>query len=261
MLQNPGHGRQSSGISRIPQPLNYLSISLVLFFVISNLAGCASPRIGSWPAQTGGAPVHPGGWQVDTYENSCLNTIAPRQPSCLNYAQAVGFKYQDQFQACRKNMINFTTALDEYYDCADTKLRAIFDDLFKRVPDLFNCYVRFFNDKKEGDPSFFCLPLEAPKFRPHFAAKGLELRFGIPQCLRKIKGYDFAPKESFDLHDCRRQMQIFMGETKQTYSLSAVSAQVQYDTYQQNLRQKLDRSADDAIRKFNCVAERRTNCE
>jgi len=202
-----------------------------------------------------------GGWPVDTYASTCQRRTMPTAPICLSSAEYDGgFKYSDQFQACHQSMKNFINALNEYYDCSDVELKQIFNKLLVSVPDTYNCYVEFFKEKKEGDPSAACPPIDVPRYLHSYEADGLEYDLGVPRCIRKSDGYNFSPKWSYQLDDCLRQVEIFSGKNLSSRSMNASSAQDQYDGYLQNLRRVLDQKADDAVRKFKCLAERQRYC-
>jgi len=213
----------------------------------SLLVGCVTSRDGGWLIQT------------DYYK--CDNGMLPIEPMCLISANYDGgFKYSGQFQACKQSMSNFINALDEYYRCSDTKLKAIFDGLLSSVPDTYNCYVEFFKNDREGDPSQACPPVDVPRFFPSYEADGLEVSLGVPSCMRKNNVYLFSPKRAAQLSECREQAEVFTSKTMQSYSVHAASAQNQYYTYLRNLRRVLDQKADDGINKFKCLAERRSYC-
>ncbi|MEQ9244383.1 MAG: hypothetical protein RLN99_00345 [Kiloniellaceae bacterium] len=207
-------------------------------------------------AETGG-----GGWPVQTYPDACHTGMIPFEPFCLSSASiGEGFKYRDEFQACRESMSNFIRALDTHYDCTERNLQRVFDGLLKSVPDTFNCYVEFFIVEEEGDPSSACPPVEVPHILRSYEADGLEISLGVPRCIRRDAGYNFAPKRAYELEMCHEQVEVFTGKKRSTYRLDAAPAQEQYDTYLRNLRQVLDRKADDAIRQFNCMAEGGSYC-
>lgn len=202
------------------------------------------------------------GWPVTTYDYTCRPGSIPWEPTCLTTASYDGgFKYSDEFQACKQSMFNYTTALEEYYRCSETRLRSVLDGLLVSVPETYNCYEKFFRDIKEGDPSVTCPPVEAV-FLHSYEADGLEINLGVPRCIAKSESYNFAPKRAYRLDDCREQVEVFLGKARTSYSWSsdAHSAQEQYDTYVRNLRYVIDQKRNDAVRKFNCMAEGNTYC-
>ena len=202
----------------------------------------------------------PKGWPVDTYSN-CPSWFMLGEPSCLLSADYNGgFKYRGQFRACREGMANYKIALEAYYDCSRTDLRDKFDELLRSVPKTFNCYVEYFADKKRGDPTSSCPAIDVPNFRHSYEADGLEASLGVPRCIRKHETYNFAPKQSYQLDSCREQVGVFTGDIGQRLSSDAASAREQYDTYLQNLRRVLDKKAEDAVRKFNCLADGKKYC-
>lgn len=136
----------------------------------------------------------------------------------------------------------------------------VFDELMEAVPKKYNCYVEFFQSTEEGDPSSLCPPLDVPQFHHSYQVDGLEYDLGVPRCIRKSDGYNFAPTRKYQLADCKEQVEIFTGEKSFGYSMNAESAQKQYDTYMQNLRRELDQRIDEAVRKFNCYADGNEFC-
>ncbi|RJQ52230.1 MAG: hypothetical protein C4526_08535 [Nitrospiraceae bacterium] len=183
------------------------------------------------------------------------------EPFCLTWtAYDGGFEYPDQFPVCKQSMLNFTNALDEYYRCEETTLKDIFDKLLISVPATYNCYVEFFKDKDNGDPTSKCPPVDIPRFSPSYETEGIEINLGVPSCIAKNEGYNFAPKRAYQLDDCREQVEVFIGQSILSHSLNAASAQDQYDTYLRNLKWILDQKADDAVNKFNCIAKGHRLC-
>lgn len=228
--------------------LNHLYKAFAIFTLLA-LSGCVT---------TGGGG---GGWPFETYPNACGSFMIPFEPSCLSWADYDGgFKYRGEFAACRQSMSYYTQALDEYYRCSDDKLRAIFDSLLKKVPATYNCYVEYFEEHKEGDPSTKCPPVEVPRFHASHEADGIEIGLGVPRCIAKSSEYNFAPKRKYLLDDCREQVKVFMGKGFLSSSINATSAQEQYDTYLRNLRWVLDQKANEAVAKFNCIAEGNKLC-
>ena len=182
--------------------------------------------------------------------------MIPDEPICLMSAGIEGgFRYRDQFQACRFDLQSFANALDEHYRCTNQKLKTTLDDLLVSVISTYNCYVRFFADKDRGDPSAQCPPLDVPRFHHSYQVDGLEYDLGVPKC---VSGY--APTSRYDLSNCNEQVEVFTGDNIFGYSWSAESAQKQYDTYMRNLRFELDRRLDDAVRRFNCHADGNDFC-
>lgn len=217
--------------------------------------------IGSLQALSACVASGGGSWPVETYAQNCQRRMMPSAPSCLTFADFDGgFKYGDQFQACRQGLTNFLSALDAYYDCSEAELKQIFNTLLVSVPGTYNCYVEFFRDKKEGDPSTTCPPVDVPRYVHSYEATGLEPDLGVPRCVRRSTSYNFAPKMAYQLDDCLRQVEVFTGKGFLSYRLDANSAQEQYDRYLQDLKRVASQKADDAVRKFNCLAERQKYC-
>lgn len=202
-----------------------------------------------------------GGWPIETYNFTCNTGMMPTQPVCLTVAvYNSGFKYTEEFHACKESMLNFTNALDTYYQCSDMQLKTIFDKLVKDVPETYNCYVNFFANANTGDSSSGCPPVDVPRFYQSYEAEGIEINLGVPRCIVKSEGYNFAPKSAYQLDDCRQQVDVFIGKSTFFHSLDAASAHNQYYTYLVNLRQIIDRKTEEAVSKFNCLAEGRRYC-
>lgn len=222
-----------------------VALTLVQLFLVT---GCVT---------TGGRS----GWPVQTYTYTCESGMIPSEPICLiSGGIDGGFKYNDQFVACRQSLMNYTAALDDFYICSEEKLTNIFNELLKQVPETFNCYVNFFKSKREGNPSLECPPVQVPRFSPFYEANGLEINLGVPRCIAKNNEYNFAPSMAYQLDDCREQVEVFTDKAIFGHSFNAASAKNQHDTYLNNLRWVLEEKAQDAVRKFNCIAERQKYC-
>lgn len=233
---------------KLTKSLHWYKAITATLIVMFALSGCVT---------TGGRS----GWPVETYPNACGSIIIPFEPTCLSWADYDGgFKYEGQFSACRQSMFYYTGALDEYYRCSDNNLKNIFDELLKKVPTTYNCYVEFFKEREEGDPSAMCPPVKVPRFHASHEADGIEIDLGVPRCIAKSNNYNFAPKRRYQLDDCREQVEVFMGKGILSSSFNATSVQEQYDTYLRNLQWVLDQKANDAVSKFNCIAEGRKYC-
>ena len=201
------------------------------------------------------------GWPIETYAGSCNSSMIPFEPSCLSWSDNQGgFKYDGQFVACRQSMYYYTQALDEYYQCSYDELQVIFDNLLKKVPATYNCYVEYYAENKEGDPSVKCPPIEVPRYHASYEVDGLAINLGVPQCIAKHSTHNFAPNRRYQLDDCREQVKVFMGKIFSRSSINAASAKEQYDTYLGNLQRVLDRKANDAVSKFNCIAKGNKYC-
>ncbi|HEY9201590.1 MAG TPA: hypothetical protein VIQ81_08345 [Gammaproteobacteria bacterium] len=219
-----------------------------IFMSTFALAGCVT---------TGGG----NGWPVETYPNACGSTMIPFEPICLSSADYYGgFKYGDQLSACRQSMSYYINALDEYYRCSDEKLKGIFNELLKKVSATYSCYVEYFQQHEEGDPSVKCPPVDVPRFYASHEAGGVAIDLGVPRCIVKSNKYNFSPKNRYQLDDCHEQVEVFMGKGILSSSYNATSAQEQYDTYLRNMRRVLDQKANYVVSKFNCIAEKRKYC-
>lgn len=221
-----------------------LTLSILFSFIIT---GCTTG---------GGSDLS---WPVTTYENYiCGSSNIPHKPSCLTWAvnSDGGFSSGNAFSACRQSVANYTDALDEYYICSNNKLKDIFDSLIKEVPATYNCYVSYFKNRSEGDPSSECPAVNVPKFHAPYEAEGLVTGLGVPSCVE----HNSSPKYIYKLDDCREQVKMFTGKGDFSYSFRAKSAQDQYDIYLKNLKRVLDQKANEVISKFNCISKGSKYC-
>jgi hypothetical protein len=225
--------------------INNIITSAVLLLFLIGVMGCSSST------GSGG-----NGWHVESYPYDCSAGMIPFPPSCLSFAEVDGgFKYNGEFLACRQSIKNFTIALDDYYKCSLEKLRSIFDRLLVEVPKTYNCYIRNFDEKSHTNLSQKCSPIDVPRFHATYEADGLEYDLGVPRCVKLNGEFDFIPKYKYQIEECKQQVDIFTGKDSFKFSLDVSPAQKQYDTYLKNLKSVLNNKADDAIRKFNCLAE------
>ncbi len=212
------------------------------------LAGCA-------PGGAGG-----GGWPIQSYPYASHPGMLPDAPICLISASINGFRYQDEFQACRVSLQIFQEAMEVHYSSTNSELKKTFDILIEKTNKTYNCYVRYFANEETGDPSVDCPPVDIPQFRGAYVVDGLELYLGVPRCVRKSGEHSLAPKRNYEVSDCKEQVEVFAGKNSYRSSLDATSAQKQYDNYMQNLRRKIDNDVNDAVSKFNCYARNERIC-
>lgn len=111
-----------------------------------------------------------------------------------------------------------TSALDECYRCSDDKLKSIFDELLKRVPATYKCYVKYFQEHEKGDLGAMCPPVDVPCFHASHKADGVEIDLGVPRCIVKSSEYNFSPKRRYQFDDCREQVEVFMGKGMLRYA-------------------------------------------
>ena len=150
-------------------------------------------------------------------------------------------------------------ALRRFNTCAHTDLRNILDKLLAEVPRIYNCYVKFFDEHDKGNPTESCGKVKIPTFFQSTDARGVDAKFGLPNCVTDMSSYveyDFAPISAYDLKKCKKEIDVFIGEGTASYLLtSGKSAQSQYDSYVSNLHDEINRKLDEAASKFNCKAE------
>ena len=70
----------------------------------------------------------------------------------------------------------------------------------------------------------------------------------------------YPPKRAFMLDSCKREVEKFTSKGSLSYRSSSKSAQKQFNIFLENLRVIINTKSDDAIRKFNCMADRIDFC-
>lgn len=226
---------------------------LAMVLVLPTLIGCRS---------LGGGGLG-GGSLISTYPNACTS-MPSLAPSCMYFADnEEGFSSRRSFNSCRQSLNNYVSALDTYFDCSKSTLKNIFDDMLRRVPATYNCYLDYFKVQQKGDPSVKCPPVKVPTFYPYLDASGTKPELGVPRCIRDNAPHKFFPKRKYSLPACKAQVDVFTGKRRVGMSVSdfdAAPAQKQFDTFTNNLRRALNRQADEVVQKFNCLADGRKYC-
>ncbi|WNK00388.1 hypothetical protein L2D14_02930 [Thalassospiraceae bacterium LMO-JJ14] len=217
------------------------------------LVTCLLPACATGVSKSGSA------WPTQTYEFVCRNDL-PFPPICLDGADYDGgFKYRAQFKACRVDLLNFASATDFQVQCMADELRSIFNDLIDKVFKSYNCYLDHFRQGNKGEP-VHCSRVEVPRFLGRYAASGVELYFGIPDCVRAGSTSLYVPKHEYELDDCKKQVDVFTDKSIWGSSFKATSAQEQYDDYIRNLENEAQENVREATDKFNCIAEGNRYC-
>jgi hypothetical protein len=225
--------------------LTYLAFrASFLLAIILGLSGCV-PKGGDGPL-----------W--NTYPRAC-EFMPTSEPICMVSASTRnGFGSQSSFRNCKQSLANYIEGINTFYKCSQSKLRRTYDELFISVPKQYDCYVDYFSKHNVGNPTSSCPLIEAPNFHGHHEARGLLHYLGTPRCVRKNGGHSFFPKHENELDICKKQVDVFLGNTLSSYLVSdfdAGDAQKQYDDYIANLKRIADQKIGDAIEKFNCLAE------
>ena len=201
-----------------------------------------------------------GGWPVQTFPYACTGHSIPFEPMCVSSLGGDGFKYRDEFQACRQGVTAYEDAINTFLRCKRDELKTAFDRSIRDVKKTYNCFVDYFSTHKQGDPSGQCDLVEEPTFHARYEADGIEMYFGIPNCVRKSSTTLYIPKRYYELERCKDDVEAFTGSRFGSFSTRATSAQKQYDTFMQNLRRKAETKLDDAVRQFNCKARGERFC-
>jgi hypothetical protein len=168
------------------------------------------------------------------------------------------FEYSGEFSACKVSVQNYLNSLDEFYQCKGSELQDIFAKLTDGTVRTYNCYVDYFDSRESGDPTGMCPPVQVPRYVEVTEATGLEVFLGVPACVRSADGQSFAPTRKFQLGACKKDVDVFLG--KSLMPRFSRSAKNQYDNYMQSLRSVLDRKSNEAVRKFNCMAQGQRFC-
>lgn len=183
---------------------------------------------------------------MQSYWDVCdLPRMEPMAPMCLSSAQYDGrFKWGDQFQACRQSVNNYVDALHSWEICSVEFVNNRLLDYARRANETLDCLE---SSLPEGysiePPTLNCSPVEVNID----ILQILDIFKVHPMCIAKK---DFFPKsKEYDLKRCREDVENyikFMGDNIRRSQID-ISFECQ-------------RKADDAIRIFNCLANRGRNC-
>ena len=201
-------------------------VSLLLVF----LAGCEVVR-----------------WPVTNYPMLCTadSWLAPFQPSCLNeFNTEEGFKYRDEFHACRVSVQNFLAALEQWRQCRLNQLKQVSKDLAKQVEATLQC-----RRKKDKNYGGVCPLVSASFSDKHFYSLGI---YGgnPPRCVTS----DRVPQAS----DFLRDLKVDRCERESRQFLNGLPATVR--RHAENIDSESRTKADEATRTFNCMAQRERFC-
>jgi hypothetical protein len=199
-------------------------------------------------------------WRVNTYYDVCQHEMMSLEPACIMLG-GEGFKYKGEFSACKESVENYTAAADEYYECKGKKLKGIFNNLIVGSRNVYNCYAEFLEVNEPEALSLKCPAVNVPESKnKDYSVKGLEHKYGIPNCVGGTYRDVHIPKDNFGLLMCKEDVKAFSGSVSELSMHGEKSAQKQYDLYMKNMREFLDENIKNVIDKFNCIAERRGNC-
>lgn len=197
------------------------------------------------------------GWPIQTYTQTCEVGMIPFEPHCLFSGSAEGgFRYKDEFSACRQSLTNYTNTLDDFYRCSNDKLTNIFNTLLKQVRETGNCYEDHFKTNGFENNIMNCPQVAVPRFSSPYQTSGLEPRLGVPFCVTENQ----TPLNEYFFITCQEKIDIFLDKKIIKSTLGAASAQQQYDYYMKSLKSVLDHKSNSAISKFNCIAQGNKYC-
>ena len=179
-----------------------------------------------------------GGWPITSYYNACdLPRFEPMEPGCLsNYRQ---FLSQAEFSSCKQSVWNYVQAIQDYQSCAIDFINNRFREYQKQTNETFKCLerelpVQFTSEQLPNT----CIPVSVN-------IDNLQIlnSFDVPPvCISKK---EFFPKyqEAYRFTECKEEVKKYNNVMRQNINSSAYS-----------LQSKLQFKANDAVRRFNAMA-------
>lgn len=184
-------------------------------------------------------------WPTQSYRVDCPIVFMPTEPICLTSASFEGgFKYGDQFQACRIDLQSFGYALDRWVECVGRE----WVDGFNRYVDLSKATLLCLSRELPEDE--FRSAVEPPAcpevevdIDPNHNLTGFTLQ---PLCLRQAR---FFPKNRWDLERCSTEVVDYLSTMRS--SIGSGRTGIHY---------KAQSASDRAVERFNCYARRERFC-
>lgn len=186
------------------------------------------------------------GWPVESYWDVCdLPRMEPMEPMCLSSAQYDGgFKWRDQFQACRQSVNNYVDALHSWEICSIEFVNNRLLDYARRANDTLDCLESSLPEEYSIQPSILnCSPVDA-----NIDLLQVLNNFKVnPMCIAKK---EFFPRsKGFDLKRCRDEVENYIEFMEDNIRRAQID--ISFES---------QRKAIDANRIFNCLASRGRNC-
>lgn len=222
-----------------------------MLFAALLLSGCQSVKREPWPRMS--------------WPDPCQYSIIPFEPHCISGSiEDEGFRWSDEFEACRDDVTEFGRVLDRFYRCKVRDLADAFDKVTSQSLATARCYAEFFSEETERsvtDKPLHCPRVEVPNTLRLTVTgiDGVEYNMGVPDCV-KASEYDLHVPSMFWLEGCVDDVLEFADQTP-SYSFGGdKSAKEQFDEYAKNLREDLDERNRAVVEQFNCLADRRLPC-
>lgn len=184
-------------------------------------------------------------WPTQGYATACPIYSIPFEPVCLTSASIDGgFKYSDQFEACRGDMQRFAFALDRWGDCVLEELRTNYNLYLDRSKATLECLATSLPREEFRDSPVApeCPVVEVDIDRFHNLSS-----FDVPPlCIGKT---EFFPRNGWRLESCTKDVVEYIQTMKRKIEDASWT-----------VHEKARRAGDDATRKFNCYARRERFC-
>jgi len=196
------------------------------------------------------AACAPGGgrvaWPVESYANACVNSpFMPIRPFCLNELNTEqGFRYREEFAACRLSVENFVEALDRWRRCRVRELAEIALTISKEAVEAIRC-LESLTSTETADFS------QCKLVQTSFSARRI---YGSgfhnpPLCVREESFVPEMAERRWRILTCRYDVGRYLKELAEAV-----------EDLDQRLRRETKDAADDATRIFNCMAKRERFC-
>jgi len=222
----------------------------VLLFAALLFSGCQSAKREPWPRMS--------------WPDPCQSTFVPFTPHCISgMVEDEGFRWSDEFAACRDDVTEYGRVLDRFYECKTRDLAAAFDKVTSASLATAKCYAEYFleTERTIAEKPLHCSRVEVPDTvrLTVTGIDGVEYGMGVPDCVR-ASDYDLYVPSEFRLESCVEDVLNF-ADKKQSYSFwGKKSAKQQFEEYTNNLRENLERRSRGVVDQFNCLADRRLPC-
>ena len=184
-------------------------------------------------------------WPSQSYPMSCPQWSMPMAPICLSMTSYDGgFKYDDQFVACRGDVQSFGYALNRWYECVMDELTSKHKLFIVLSLATLQCLDSKLAGSSPGKPHpvLDCPVVDVDIDRSH-ALGFIDI---APLCVTKQEHF---PEYSWAMDRCRDDVLKYVRKMKSA---------IENGSYE--LRSKANRAADDATRRFNCYARREAYC-
>lgn len=174
-----------------------------------------------------------------------------------------GFRWSDEFAACRDDVAEYGRVLERFYQCKTRDLAGAFDKATTESIATAKCYTGFFSEKERtvAEKPMHCSRVKTPNTLRLTVTgiEGVEYDLGVPDCVKATE-YDVHVPSKYWLEGCVNDVLKFAGKTSSYSFGSDKSAKQQFEEYSNNLRENLERRSRAVVDQFNCLADRRLPC-